>query len=75
MKTLIYNPQEITLLSVVDKDKPKLNNHNAIIQVLGVGICGSDLLKLNRGLVPKGSILGHEIVGIVKEISTEISES
>ncbi len=75
MKALAYNPQnlETSFLQLIDLAKPKLNNKNAIIKVLGVGVCGSDLLKLNQGLVKPGIILGHEMVGIIDEISPEMS--
>jgi L-iditol 2-dehydrogenase len=75
MKALAYNPnsKETSFLQLVDIAKPKLINNNAIIKVLGVGVCGSDLLKLNQGLVKPGAILGHEMVGIIDEISSEMS--
>ena len=75
MKALAYNPNsaETSFLQLVDIAKPKLNKNNAIVKVLGVGICGSDLLKLNQGLIKPGAILGHEMVGVIDEISTETS--
>lgn len=75
MKALSYNPnsKENSFLNLVDIAKPRLNNNNAIIKVLGVGVCGSDLLKLNRGLVLEGVILGHEMVGVIEEINEELS--
>jgi L-iditol 2-dehydrogenase len=75
MKAAIYNPKakESAYLSIAEIDKPKLSNNNAIIKVTGVGVCGSDLLKLNRSLVKPGTILGHEMVGIIDEISGEMS--
>ncbi len=75
MKALAYNPQSIetSFLQLIDTAKPKLTNSNAIIKVIGVGVCGSDLLKLNQGLVKPGTILGHEMVGLIDEISAELS--
>lgn len=75
MKAAIYNPdaKDTAYLSIAEIDKPKLTTSNAIIKVTGVGVCGSDLLKLNRSLVKAGTILGHEMVGIIDEISEEMS--
>ncbi len=74
MKALAYNPQssETSFLQLIDTAKPKLTDSNAIIKVIGVGVCGSDLLKLNQGLVKPGAILGHEMVGLIDEISEEL---
>ncbi len=75
MKAAIYNPEakDRAYLSISEIDKPKLTKENAIVKVTGVGVCGSDLLKLNRSLVKPGIVLGHEMVGVVEEISPEIS--
>ena len=76
MKALAYSKKcpETGFLETVELDKPELSSNNAILKVLGVGICGSDLLKLNRGLVSEGTILGHEVVGEIFEISEEMSK-
>ena len=55
-------------------DAPVLNNDGAIIKVKGCGVCGSDLLKLDRSLVKAGTVLGHEVVGEIYEISEENSK-
>lgn len=75
MKAAIYdqNAQDTAFLSIAELNKPSLSKNNAIIKVTGVGVCGSDLLKLNRSLVKPGTILGHEMVGMIEEISDEIS--
>jgi L-iditol 2-dehydrogenase len=76
MKALAYSPDhpETNFFKLVEITKPSLGSNNAILKVLGVGLCGSDLLKLNLGLVLEGSILGHEVVGEIFEISKEMSE-
>ncbi len=76
MQALTYNPQasQTAHLSLTEVVKPTLTKHNAIVRVTGVGVCGSDLLKLNRGLIPVGAILGHELVGVISEISAEMSK-
>ena len=76
MKAAIYNPEakDRAYLSIDEIDKPKLNDKNAIVRITGVGVCGSDLLKLNRSLVKPGIVLGHEMVGTIEEISKEMSQ-
>lgn len=75
MKAAAYNPdlKESSFLETIKLDKPQLTRNNAIVKVQAVGVCGSDLLKLDRSLVKPGIILGHELVGIIDEISNEMS--
>ena len=51
--------------------KPDLINYGAIIRVKGCGLCGSDIVKLKQGIVPEGTVLGHEIVGKIVEINSK----
>lgn len=76
MKALIYQPNspQTSFLELSEVEKPLLKDNNAIVKVTGVGVCGSDLLKLNRALVKPGTILGHEMVGIIDEISEIMSQ-
>jgi L-iditol 2-dehydrogenase len=75
VKALVYNPQDdlSSKLSLDEVNKPTLKNNNAIIKVSGVGVCGSDLVKINQNLVKPGTILGHEMVGVIESISPEMS--
>ena len=56
-------------------DDPKIEHpRDAIIKVTASGICGSDLHLFN-GRVPtmeKGDVLGHEPMGIVVEVGSEV---
>ena len=60
---------------VVDVPDPKiLNPRDAIVRVTLTAICGSDL-HLYDGYVPtmmKGDILGHEFMGEVVEVGSEV---
>ena len=60
---------------VVDAPDPKiLNPRDAIVRVTLTAICGSDL-HLYDGYVPtmmKGDILGHEFMGEVVEVGSEV---
>jgi len=50
--------------------KPELDGLGAIVKIRGCGLCGSDIVKLKENLVSEGTVLGHEIVGIIEEINT-----
>lgn len=43
----------------------------AIVQVLGCGLCGSDIVKFKHKIVQNGAVLGHEIVAKILEINSE----
>jgi threonine dehydrogenase-like Zn-dependent dehydrogenase len=64
-----------TEVRVVDVPDPKiLNPHDAIVRVTLTAICGSDL-HLYDGYVPtmmRGDILGHEFMGEVVEVGSEV---
>ena len=56
-------------------DPELLKKDDIIVKVTSTAICGSDL-HLIHGMVPnmpKGSILGHETMGIVEEIGPEVT--
>jgi threonine dehydrogenase-like Zn-dependent dehydrogenase len=55
-------------------DPKILNQRDAIVKITSTAICGSDL-HLYNGLVPtleKGDILGHEFMGEVMEVGSEV---
>jgi threonine dehydrogenase-like Zn-dependent dehydrogenase len=57
-------------------DPQIINPHDAIIRVTRTAICGSDL-HLYAGLIPTmeaGDILGHEFMGIVEEVGSEVKK-
>jgi threonine dehydrogenase-like Zn-dependent dehydrogenase len=62
-------------VQVVDVPDPKiLNKKDAIVKITSTAICGSDL-HLYNGFIPtmeKGDILGHEFMGEVVEIGSEV---
>jgi threonine dehydrogenase-like Zn-dependent dehydrogenase len=67
-----YGPEDIRVETVPE---PKiLNPHDAIIRVTLTAICGSDL-HLYDGYMPsmkKGDILGHEFMGEVVEVGSQV---
>jgi threonine dehydrogenase-like Zn-dependent dehydrogenase len=73
MKAVCYwGKEEVRVLDVPDPNI--LNPHDAIIRVTLTAICGSDL-HLYDGYVPtmmRGDILGHEFMGEVVEVGSEV---
>jgi len=64
-------------MRVVDVPDPEIiNPHDAIVKITSTAICGSDL-HLYNGFVPameKGDIVGHEFMGEVVEIGSEVKK-
>ncbi len=55
-------------------DPKIINPHDAILRITRTAICGSDL-HLYDGYIPtmeSGDILGHEFMGIVEEVGSEV---
>lgn len=75
MKALVYSPEqaETAYLKLVEARIPEINANTCLVKVLGCGVCGSDLLKLERALVKPGSVLGHEMLGEIFEITEELA--
>jgi len=72
--TCWYGKQDVRVVNVPD---PKiLNQRDAIIKITSTAICGSDL-HLYNGFVPtmeSGDILGHEFMGEVVEVGSEVKK-
>src|SRR5437588_7878245 len=73
MKAVCWQGKEkVTVETVPD---PKiLNPHDIVVRVTTTAICGSDL-HLYDGFIPtmqSGDVLGHEFMGEVVEIGTEV---
>lgn len=69
MKTAQINGDKIVIKEIEDI---KLDSRKgAIVKVLGCGLCGSDIVKFRHKLASEGTVLGHEVVGIVEEINSD----
>lgn len=53
-------------LEVLDVPAPRATPHELLIRTVCAGLCGSDLYKIRNSTVAPGTVLGHEIVGIVE---------
>jgi threonine dehydrogenase-like Zn-dependent dehydrogenase len=72
MKALVFHtPKHV---SVDDAPDPKLEHpRDAVLRVTATAICGSDLHIYNGAFPqPKPMILGHEFMGVVEEVGSEV---
>ncbi len=63
MRALVYHNNTLTLEK--NYPQPSLEPGEALIRVLQVGICNTDL-EITRGYLAFQGVLGHEFVGIVE---------
>ena len=70
MICITYDKKE--KLKLAELPQPKINNDEALLKVDVCGICGSDLVKIKKDLVPDGTVLGHEVVGTLVEVGSQI---
>lgn len=72
---LAYTYKDYEKFKLIEKEKPHLlNSRDAIVKVTMSSICTSDL-HIKHGSVPKavkGITVGHEMVGIVEEIGSDV---
>lgn len=75
MKALTYDG--VGKIKVVDKDKPKVEQQSqAVVKMLRTTICGTDLhiIKGDVPTVEQGRTLGHEGIGIIEEVGSEVKK-
>ncbi|HZC05630.1 MAG TPA: zinc-dependent alcohol dehydrogenase [Ktedonobacterales bacterium] len=69
-----HGPHDVRVETVPDPQI--LNPHDAIVKITSTAICGSDL-HLYDGYIPAmlpGDILGHEFMGEVVEVGSEVAQ-
>ena len=73
MKAVVFH--DIGNIQLQDVSKPSIrDSFDAIVRITTSAICGTDLhfVRGSMGPMKKGTILGHEAVGIVDEIGNKI---
>lgn len=61
-------------ICLIKTNSPHANDQEVIIQTLGCGVCGTDLLKINLKLLKQSTVLGHEIVGRITEAGSQVKD-
>lgn len=70
MLCVTYDKKE--KLKLIEAPKPEISSDEALVKVDVCGVCGSDLVKIKNNLVPEGTVLGHEIVGTIQEVGSQV---
>ncbi|RVT93827.1 zinc-dependent alcohol dehydrogenase [Sphingomonas crocodyli] len=71
MRAAVYMSADVPLvIERVDDPTPKAGQ--AILQVAGAGICGSDLHMKQLNRMPKGTIFGHEFAGSIVALGSDM---
>jgi len=66
--------QSAGVIVVKDIARPDIGPKDVLIRVTNCGICGSDIHSFKTGLyVEAGQVMGHEFVGRVAEIGTQVT--
>lgn len=61
-------------LETVELADPTPGAQEVVVRVTGCGICGSDLHIL-ASMAEVGTVLGHEIAGVVEEVGSEVHDA
>jgi L-iditol 2-dehydrogenase len=71
MQAAVYrSPSNISLERI---PIPKISEGEILLRVHACGICGTDLKKIEFGLVPPPRIFGHEIAGTVVQTGSKVT--
>lgn len=57
-------------VSVEERPRPEVKEHEALVEVIASGICGTDIhgLSGSNGRREVGQVMGHEVVGVIVEV-------
>jgi 2-desacetyl-2-hydroxyethyl bacteriochlorophyllide A dehydrogenase len=61
-------------LRIVELAEPSLRADQVRIRVRFCGICGSDLHMRSSPTVPPGVVMGHEFMGVIEELGSEVAD-
>src|SRR5271170_1356713 len=60
-------------LEVIDVPDPRAGPGEIVVRVKNCGICGSDLHAAQYGVLPSGTIMGHEFSAVVDEMGAGVT--
>jgi len=74
MKSAILNNGKVEIIEVKKPSLTDFKDKGAIIKVMACGLCGSDIVKIKHAAQnpDKKVVLGHEVVGEIVEINTNV---
>ncbi len=59
---------------VEERPVPDIGDEEMLVKVMAVGICGTDVHKAVQQTVAAGTVLGHEVSGIVEKIGYHVKK-
>lgn len=71
MQAAVYIPEQG--IETQELPIPQIGPGEILLKVKACGICGTDVLKVNRALPKKKTVLGHELAGVVEEVGSGVS--
>lgn len=66
MKAAVFHTPRDVRVETINRPLPGIGE--IVIRVWGIGLCTSDIVKIDRSSVPDGTVLGHEVVGVVESV-------
>ncbi len=72
MKAVVYHRSQRLVYEEVAK--PAAAPNQVLLKVIYAGFCGSDHSIVHYDYVPDGTILGHELSGVVVELGSQVHE-
>jgi L-iditol 2-dehydrogenase len=58
--------------ALTDVDEPEPGPGEAVVEVKACGVCGSDLYKIIKNTAAVGTVLGHEVTGVVSAVGADV---
>ncbi len=71
MRAAVYRGQG--LLQVEDIPVPEIGPGEMLLKVEACGVCGTDIKKIEKGLLPPPRVFGHETAGIVAKTGAGVT--
>ncbi|MHA1369363.1 MAG: alcohol dehydrogenase catalytic domain-containing protein [Promethearchaeota archaeon] len=72
MKVCVYDGIDGFFLE--DREIPRISPDEILVKTDKVGICGTDVHKAVHRTVPAGTVLGHEISGVVEKVGSRVKK-
>ncbi len=57
-----------------DVPVPKITNDEILVKVKMCGLCGTDIYKIKQETILPGTVLGHEVVGVVEKKGENVDD-
>jgi L-iditol 2-dehydrogenase len=72
MRTAVYYPHNG--IKIEDRPVPRIGDGEILLKVHACGVCGTDVLKVQRALPKIPVVLGHELVGEAVEVGAGVKK-